>query len=142
MPWYLKAADFVVDAGGGAPGADTAAVKVVPAIYCPPRHFEPSFLEISASYTGTGRKPGASLYTQKCLSPTGARAKSWCLLIHMEASLSYMARANAWCLLVPVEASLSLSLALTHSLYPSSLHPGSMTWRAISAKHILQVTSF
>ena len=77
---------------------------------------------------GQGRKPGASLYTRKRLSLTGARAKAWCLLIHAEASLSHGdkgeslvppytcgsvslsltgARAKAWCLLIHAEASLS-----------------------------------
>ena len=37
---------------------------------------------------GPGPKPGASLYTRERPSPTGARAKAWCLLIHAEASLS------------------------------------------------------
>ena len=44
----------------------------------------------------TGKSPqsntlgqaGASLYTQKLLSPKGARAKAWCLLVHSEVSLS------------------------------------------------------
>jgi hypothetical protein len=35
---------------------------------------------------GGGRKPGASSYTRKRVSPTGSRAKTWCLLyIHAEA---------------------------------------------------------
>jgi hypothetical protein len=37
---------------------------------------------------GPGRTPGASFYTRRRLSLTGARAKAWCLLIHAEASLS------------------------------------------------------
>jgi len=37
---------------------------------------------------GPGRRPGASLYTRKRLSLTGARSIAWCLHIHTEASLS------------------------------------------------------
>ena len=52
----------------------------------------PSYTRGSVSLPrGPGRKPGASfLYTRKRLSPTGARAKAWrLLLIHAEASLSH-----------------------------------------------------
>ena len=38
---------------------------------------------------GPWLKPGASLYTRKRLSLTGAGAKAWCLLVHAEASPSH-----------------------------------------------------
>ena len=61
---------------------------------------------------GPGRKLGASSYTRKRLSLTGARAKAWCPPIHAEASLSLTGgRAKAWCLLIHADASLSYSPA-------------------------------
>ena len=117
--------------------------------------------------TGTWRKPGASSYTRKRLSLTGAKAKAWCLRIHAEASLSHGgqgeslvppytrgsvslsrgqrrkpgassytrkrlsltgARAKAWCLLIHAEAS--------PSIYEKGLVAG--TWNILCSRFTQQ----
>jgi hypothetical protein len=82
--------------------------------------------------TGPGWNLVASSYTRKCLrlSLTGARAKTWCLIICLEASPSVsvtVASTKSWCLLLIYtcdtrgSVSLTLSPSLSLSRWPQGL---------------------